>query len=594
MEESNIAIICIFSFLIFISIGFVSGVIEVRAPLNYTNFTSSATFNVSYTNGTDIVDASNATFYYNLSGTWTVIGNVTCSGNGASMSSCSSTLSTALLTDGIYSIKAILSNGTNVTNISDSSTVTNNIIFDNTPPAVTTFYNTLDNGNYSSTNLFILNVSVSDATIGMLNGSVYFNITNVTGTQINFTLATTFRGEYYNATINSTTFPADGRYNVTVWANDTLLNLNNTEGISFVLDNVIPNHTKINNPVSRGNYSGILVLNVTAKDANTSISSVFLNITNSSGQQENFTVASSFGSDYYILNLTTSVFTDGLYNITAYVNDTAGNLNNTGEVVEVTFDNTAPTGSMSCTPTNVQVGDTVTCSCGSSDSGGSGVNLVDISFTANPPTVNTGTFTESCSFSDLAGNTGSVSTSYTVEMTSSGTSSGGGGSLSADKYYSKTIPMTGTPFEELKTITQKLKNKERIKIIIGGEGHFIGVRELTLTTATVEIGSEPVQIILDVGEDAKMDVDDDDFYEVYVKLVSIINGQADLRIEYLHEAVPVTEDGEEGSSVETSGDIVEPPEEVEEEGDLNWLWVLIGFISVIIVGVVIYIFVKKK
>lgn len=479
MVSKNIkfGIFIVFLFLILINLGFVNAAVVVVSPVSNSNFTGTASFNVSYVNATDLVNAYNATFFYNLSGTWIEMGVATCN-NGASTSSCNVTLDISSLTDGIYSINATV---WNATANSSGTTITTSVRFDSTAPTVV-YQNIVDKGNYSG--VLDLNVTITDAVMGI--DAVYFNITLTNGTQVNYTKASN-QGNVFNVTINTSSF-ADGSYNITVYANDSVLN----------------------------------------------------------------------------------------------------NLNNT-EMILVVLDNTNPGGSVSCTPSPVTAGATITCTCSPSDTL-SGINAALTSVTANPSTSNTGSFTESCSFADLAGNTGSASTSYTVEI--GGTGPGTTGTSNPDTYYTKTIPMTGIQFSELNVITQQLRKKERIKIKIDNETHFIGVKDLDLTKATIEIGSEPISVELDVGEDAKIDVNEDDFYDIYVKLNSIINGKADLNIEYLYEEIPAPTEGGDTSPVDTSGDVVVDEPEPKESN--VWMWILVIGLIVVIIGVVVYLVLGKN
>jgi hypothetical protein len=110
-----------------------------------------------------------------------------------------------------------------------------NITFDSTPPNVTTIYTVVNNGNYSG--IINLNITVNDALMEV--GSVYFNITNSTG-QVSFIRANNLGGGiYYNLTINTLDY-LDGKYNITVYANDTLSNLNSTERLQGTVDNTVP------------------------------------------------------------------------------------------------------------------------------------------------------------------------------------------------------------------------------------------------------------------------------------------------------------------------------------------------------------------
>ena len=69
-----------------------------------------------------------------------------------------------------------------------------------------------------------------------------------------------------------------------------------------------------------------------------------------------------------------------------------------------------------------------------------------------------------------------------------------------------------------------------------GIGNFLGTfywssTELTATTATIEIASDPVEVKLDIGEDAKVNVDGDGFYDLSVTLNSIESGKSVLSSE---------------------------------------------------------------
>ena len=82
----------------------------------------------------------------------------------------------------------------------------------------------------------------------------------------------------------------------------------------------------------------------------------------------------------------------------------------------------APTISFSCTPSSVEVGATVTCTCTGTDT--SGLNTSATSYTANPSTSTIGTFSLICNMTDVIGNSASVTTTYTV---TAATTTGGGG-----------------------------------------------------------------------------------------------------------------------------------------------------------------------
>ena len=449
------------------------------------------------------------------------------------------------------------------------------------------FYNASDGSSITWTNNSTTQVVIPHANLSFSNVSISFNATSFTPGKYNFSIYTYWNGSlaHYNET------------NVTVVVNDT------TKPISInVSSNLNASDFGLNR--SYANVSGRLYINVTVFDnGNFSRSNVDFNeikevnvtvytsasVVNASYNMTALTNFSNQGTQWNTI-INTSQFDDGVYNISLFAKDQLGNVNSTN-ISNVRIDNTKPTASVSCTPATANVGDTVTCTCSPTDPT-SGVNTSITSITEKPSTSNTGTFTESCTFGDMAGNTATASSTFTVELGGSGGGGGGGGGgagsveVEAAKFYTKTIPVVAQEFKEVETITQQLGSKERIKIKIDEEIHYVGVREITLTSAIIEVASEPVQVELQSGEDTKVDVNDDGFYDVYVKLNAIINGKADLIIKYLHEEyTPAEEPGIEPGEEETA------PTEEGEKANLTWLWILIAVVVIVIVAYLVW---KRK
>ena len=347
---------------------------------------------------------------------------------------------------------------------------------------------------------------------------------------------------------------------------------------------------------SYSNYSGSLVLNVSVFDNGWTFGTTFFNISRGNVQYPvtNLSInASQAGtnSTYWNATINTASFSDGAYNITFWVNDSFNNVNNTAKLLNVVFDNTAPTitlSSLSATKNSLTltisasdalVGVNGTCTSNRPDAVISGSSsLIESSLncgTTYPYTVN-------CY--DRAGNLGSsTSTSFST------TSCGGGSVISGTTpnfWTGTTHVVNEAQFKQ--GFTKQIKVKERMKIKVGTAYHHVGVKEITTTSATIEIASDPVEIKLDVGEDAKVDVDADEIYDVYVVLNSIVNGKADLTIQSISEEIP---EGE--GAVSTTGEEVTPTDDedtTEDETSLTWLWVLI-VVVLVVVGFTIY---KKR
>jgi len=489
--------------------------------------------------------------------------------------------------------------------------------------AATVVRNPLAANNYSGT----FNVSVNSTIPNVVNVTIYYNESGgpvvLSAANyfyvINSSSNTTPIGLVIeNSSVNIAGLNDSLTYNFTFIVTNTTKSKENHSVANVVIDNTLPKEVNITGTETRGNYTGSITLNASVLDALSGVESVVFNVTNSSGIQ-NGTVTGTKSGDYYSVSLDTSQYPDGTYNITVFAYDYASNLNNTKLVHTVKFDNTNPTASVSCTPDPINAGATVTCTCSITDDT-SGVNVTSKSHDTTPSTSDTGTFTNSCSFADNAGNTGSASTTYTVEL--SGSSGGGGGGSSSTpptSFYVRTINIATKDFSEVQTIQQKLAAKERIRVKFDNDYHHIGVRELTLTTALIEVASHGVlKQELGVGEEINGDFNDDNVNDVNIKLNSIINGKADLNIKYIQESyvdciadwdcgnwsecadstrtrtctdLNECHDKDPWSSDDSKPIESEACEEAPEEGmSLMWIWIIIG----IIVLAVVYYSVKRK
>ena len=409
----------------------------------------------------------------------------------------------------------------------------------------------------------------------VLNNYVVWNATNVSSWIFPYNKST-IGWFWFNATANT-----PGNYNITVRVGYNFSTVYNETNITIhINDTTAPNFVNFSNPInqSRGNYSGNLILNVTATD-NLYVKTVIFNITNiTGGQNTSYTgLNTSTSPNDWTATFDTTTVSDGAYNITALIYDFNGNVNRTVTNISFTVDNTDPTGSISCSPTGLQSGDALTCSCTSADALSGLDSSFGNSYTVNPSTSVSGTFTQTCTFKDLAGNTGTAtSNSYTIW----GRDSTSGSSTSTTTFtYSKTISQTNTDFSEMKTIQTSsfsgggLAVKEKVTFKLGSEQHYVGIKALTASSANIEIASTPTQVTLTVGTETKRDLDNDGFYDISVKLNNITNNKADLTINYLHEAVSSTT-----TSTTTEGEI--PTETTTQSKTIpSWvIWVIVGIV----------------
>ncbi|HLC81076.1 MAG TPA: LamG-like jellyroll fold domain-containing protein, partial [Candidatus Nanoarchaeia archaeon] len=271
----------------------------------------------------------------NFSGTWQLLYNV------------------SSLAEGSNTVTVFANDTSNNINMTEVIT----FITDFIAPTVSWVNN--NNSNYSITSS---NQSFN-VTINELNyvKSVLLSFDNGSGTGFNAT-ATNFSGRW-QVLYNVSTL-AEGANAVTVFANDSAGNLNQTEQRSFVVDFTAPtvswsNNNNSNYSITSSNQS----FNVTINELNY-VNLVLLSFDNGSGTGFNAT-ATNFSGRWQVLYNVSSL-AEGANAVTVFANDSAGNLNQTQQL-SFNADFTAPTATVA-KPTN---GTNFT------------LNIIDINFTVN-------------------------------------------------------------------------------------------------------------------------------------------------------------------------------------------------------------------
>jgi hypothetical protein len=360
----------------------------------------------------------------------------------------------------------------------------------------------------------------------------------------------------------------DANYTFTVEAENATGKANSTN-ISMIVDTTIPallytTNTPTNN--TGANRTWIFV-NVSSSDTNND--SIVYSLYNSTGLVfQNLTDATTMNW--------TGLSNNKVYYFNVTANDSATNSNSTSTRTFY-LDGTAPSAvtltSSSFTGTSLTITISATdalsgfgSSCTSSRSGAS------ISGTGTSQTLTETGLSCGSSYSYIVTCSDRASNSKASSATSFLTSGCSGLGNVTPQFWTNTY--VGISNEEFKQgVTKQLSEKHRIKMMIDTEAHYVGVVDLTETSAVINISSDPIQVTLNMGEDAKVDTTNDDYYDVYIKLNDIINNKADLTVKLIHEAIS---EGQKGP-VETTGEII------GEKRSLIWLWVLIGIVLVIII-----------
>jgi sporulation protein YlmC with PRC-barrel domain len=142
-----------------------------------------------------------------------------------------------------------------------------------------------------------------------------------------------------------------------------------------------------------------------------------------------------------------------------------------------------------------------------------------------------------------------------------GENNGGGGGITGKAVYKfKKEEISKGKSQGLKdgdkiefNITQQVSPQE-----IKSEGHSLKIIELKKDRTTITISSTPITITLLLGEDAKIDLDKDNYYDLYVRLDKILNEQAYIYVQTIYEeigiAISIPEERNETSSEEEKED----------------------------------------
>jgi len=300
-------------------------------------------------NATTEVNATNVTFMFYYAGNLTSAYNLTInasdnSGNGNT--TFGAWFNTSLLADGLYNITV---NATNETSGKFGvANGTNNSIWiriDNTPPAVT--INTpLNNANYTKfdNSTIVLNATVTDSVPIF---SVIFMISNRT-VPFNLT-ATNLAGNFWSnvtLTVNSSILDV-GNHTITIFANNTLGNMNSSETVNIMVDSTPPVVQLINSSFNTTSGRVNITFNVTDNVFAYVNCNLYFNGTSYGNNR------SSWNSSATYINTTinTSIIANGIWNVNVSCIDGAGLTGNSSSII-VVIDNSTPRVSAINAPVN--------------------------------------------------------------------------------------------------------------------------------------------------------------------------------------------------------------------------------------------------
>jgi len=203
---------------------------------------------------------------------------------------------------------------------------------DKTPPSIT-IHSPVNGGKYK--NNILVNASITDALSGV--NSAFFRWENAS--ENGGWTPLTRNGNYYTASFDISSL-ADGYYNLTIKANDSVGNENQAKVFNFLIDRQAPQITIIS-PVSKW-YNTNFEVKARVTD-NQGVSSVLYRWENSSNIGP--WVPMSLGADgNYSATFSITSVASGNYTIRVWANDTLGNSEN--KTVNIGIDYVAPTSVM--------------------------------------------------------------------------------------------------------------------------------------------------------------------------------------------------------------------------------------------------------
>ncbi len=250
------------------------------------------------------------------------------------------TIDFSTLVEGLYDIQ-VFSNDT-VNNVNNSE---RNVSFrvDKTSPNVTAMSaDGKQDRNFTTTAgvLITLNASINDSVTGIRLANFSFDLN---GTQFNLS-ATVTEGRF-NLSINSSQL-SEGRHTIRGIAKDSLGNENRTETFQIRVDSTVPQLNNLTLSVVNGSNqseTSTVVINISANDSITVPNGVIFEIVGLHNTTRfNITLTASSSPDgpqgaMWSTSMSLSAFTDGVYDVRAYANDTLNNVNVSLSIQNVSF-----------------------------------------------------------------------------------------------------------------------------------------------------------------------------------------------------------------------------------------------------------------
>ena len=192
-------------------------------------------------------------------------------------------------------------------------------------------------------------------------------------------------------------------------------------------------------------------------------------------------------------------------------------------------------------------------------------------------------------FSGVApGITGNAPVTTTTTTTTTTTGGGGGaGANNTDNYWYGTFYPTQSDFNSGYTANVPLRY--RIRVDLNGTAHYVGVTNLTATTAIINVSSTPQTAVLAIGEEKKFDANEDGQYDILVRLDSI-SSTAKLFLQATTGKVPVAASNASNQTTTTANQTITDNTESEKTGTSTKtiIFWIVGIVVVLLIIILAY------
>ena len=169
-----------------------------------------------------------------------------------------------------------------------------------------------------------------------------------------------------------------------------------------------------------------------------------------------------------------------------------------------------------------------------------------------------------------------------------GFSGGGGGGGGPNIYYA-------TQSQVEAGYTKDLATGEKVNFEIGSikTKHILTVKSVKDNYANVTVESNPINLVLFVGQEAKLNLSSNAFYDIYLKLENISKGRANITMREINERIIFEEEKPRitGNDV-ASGENVSLSPEKKEKSNLA-IWIILVGLFLLFVGIFIGIIISQ-